>query len=175
MRATLLVWIVMCAALGGCATASRPAPGLSMPGQDEAASAALLGSYLLARGWAVRIADPGVVEATRAGERVKLRLLLADAGLDRLVVGRVYPAGRGASPAALAGLAEALNESLNVGTFSVVDEGVLFESSLAFIDELDPVLLDAFLDFGADVRLAVARVDAGHEALAPVEGAAAGR
>lgn len=175
MRARLLVWALACAALGACAAAPRPVAGLSMPGQDERAAAGLLGSYLLARGWTVRIADTGVVEATRGAERAELRLLLADTGLDRLIAGHVYTASEGASPADLAGLARSLNETLNVGTFSVVEDGVLFESSLPFLDELDPLLLDAFLDYGADVRLAVTRVDERHRLLAPVEGPAAGR
>jgi hypothetical protein len=53
--------------------------------------------------------------------------------------------------------------------------GLVLQSSLPFLDALEPRLLDAFLAYTAEVRLAVLQVQGERRILAPVEGAGASR
>jgi len=168
----LLVAVVF--ALGGCA-APRPSVGLAMPAPHEARAANLLAGYLLGRGWTVRLAEDTLVEASRGGERLWLVPLLDTQGMDRVVVSRGWPRAEGADRDGVAAFALELNEALNVGQFRADDRGLVFQASLPFIGTLDPRLLDAFLDYSADVRLAVLRVQAGRRLLAPLEGEEASR
>lgn len=162
--------------LAACASPPPPAPaGLNMPAPDEAGAASLLAGYLLARGWTVRLPGEGLVEAEQAGERVVLEPMLDPAGVDRLLVTRTWAAASSAGTPELEALALRLNAALNVGQFRAVPGGLAFQSSLPFLGTLDPRLLDAFLQFGAEVRLAVLMVEGAAELLAPVEDEPPGR
>jgi hypothetical protein len=152
----------------GCA-AQRPSSGLAMPAQDEASAAGVLAVYLLAQGWTVRLAEPGLVEATRGEERVQLEPVLDPVGLDRVIVYRSWPRDPQVDDAALRAFAIELNDTLNVGQFRAEPGGLVLQSSLPFVEELDPRLLDAFLVHTADVRLAVSHVQGQRQLIAPVE------
>lgn len=140
-----------------------------MPAPDEARAASLLAGYLLARGWTVRLAGESQVEARRDGEQLALEPVLDAAGLDRVIVTRRWAVAAGAAPAALEALALELNERLNVGQFRAAPDALEFQASLAFLDTLEPRLLDAFLAYTAEVGLAVRRVEGDRGLLAPVE------
>lgn len=174
MRWKCLAVLLLLAAAPGCAT-QRAATALSMPATDEASAASLLAGYMLARGWTVRLETPTRVDAFRDGERLGLEPLLDPAGLDRLVVARTWPVDPAATGDALAEFAAELNGLLNVGQFQASPEGLVLQSALPFLDELEPQLLEAFLAFTAEVRLAVLRVQGERLLLAPVEGDAASR
>lgn len=160
--------------VSGCAAVAPPEPapaGLDLRGTDEGRAATVLASYLVARGYTVRLAGDASVEATdAAGGTFLLEVLLDPAGLDRLVLGRRYAAREGADPAGIRALAGELNAALNVGVFSAYPPGILFQSHLPFVDVLDPGVLDAFVAFTRDVGLAVARVEAGRGLLVELEG-----
>lgn len=160
--------------LAGCAAAPRPDTGpavLEMPGGDEGRATTLLAAYLAARGYAVRMADETVVEAEGAdGDTFSLQVLLDPAGLDRLVLSRVYVAKEDADPGAVARFASELNSVLNVGVFSAYPPGIRFDSPLPFLDSLDPTLLEAFIAFTREVEFAVRQVEAGRGLLVEVEG-----
>lgn len=166
-RYPLLLALLLVAA-AGCATPRAPA-GLGMPATDEAGAASLLAGYLLAHGWTVRLADDAAVEASRGDERLRLAPLLDAEGLDRIVVTRTWPRAAQATDESLAAFAAELNEMLNVGQFRADDAGLAFQSSLPFLETLEPRLLDAFLAFTAEVRFAVLQVQADRLQLAPVE------
>lgn len=162
----LLISTLLLAA--GCAT-QRPPAGLAMPAPDEAGAATLLAGYLLAQGWTVRLADEAAVEARRDAEQLFLEPLLDPHGLDRIVVSRTWPRAAQVDDEALARFADELNGALNVGLFRSAREGLVFQSSLPFLDAVDPQLLNAFLAFTAEVRLAVLQVAGERTLLAPVE------
>jgi hypothetical protein len=168
----LAVAFALCVA--GCATPPASA-GLVVPAPDEQAAASLLGGYLLALGWTVHLAEGARVEARREDEAITLEPLLDAGGLDRVIVSRHWPRGAEADEAALRALALELNEVLNVGQFRVTPSGLSLQSSLAFLDALDPRLLDAFLEYSAEVRFAVGQVEGERNLLAPVEGASGSR
>lgn len=155
--------------LAGCAT-PRPSGGLAMPAPHEAQAASLLAAYLLGRGWTVRLAEDTLVEASRDGERLWLAPLLDAEGMDRVVVSRGWPRAGTADDERLQAFALELNEVLNVGQFRADERGLVFQDSLPFLGTLDPRLLDAFLEHGATVRLAVLRVQGERRLLAPLEG-----
>lgn len=167
---------MLCTALAaaGCATPTPPA-GLAMPAPDEAGAASLLAGYLLATGWTVRLADEALVVASRGDEAIRLEPVLDAAGLDRVIVARSWRRAPEVADEALQAFARELNEALNVGQFRAVDEGLVLQASLPFLENLDPRLLDAFLVFTAEVRFAVLQVQGERLLLAPVEGAAASR
>lgn len=142
-----------------------------MPGAQEAPAATLLAAYLVGRGWAVEVSDGTLVTAQRGAERVQLEPLLDPAGLDRVMVWRSWPAAAGVEPAALEAFAVELDATLNVGQFQAAAGELRCLSSLAFLDVLQPELLDAFLEFTGQVRLAVDHVQGERRLLAPVEGA----
>jgi hypothetical protein len=174
-RSFFLATVLACA-VTGCATPPPPAPaGLAMPAQDEAGAAGLLAGYLLARGWTVRLADAVTVEASRGDEQLRLEPQLDPVALDRLVVARTWPRDPRADDAALRAFALELNEALNVGQFRADAGGLVFQSSLPFLEELEPRLLEAFLAYTAEVRLAVLQVQGDRELLAPVEAGVASR
>ena len=172
-RVFILVALLACA-VTGCATPRAPA-GLAMPASDEAGAAGLLAGYLLARGWTVRLADAVTVEASRGDELLRLEPQLEPAALDRIVLSRTWPRDPRADEAALRAFALELNEALNVGQFRADAAGLVFQSSLPFLDELEPRLLEAFLDYTAEVRLAVLQVQGDRQLLAPVEAGVASR
>lgn len=169
-----LAVLLLLAAAPGCAT-QRPAAVLSMPAADEAGAAGLLANYMLARGWTVRLASETRLEAFRDGERLQLEPLLDPAGLDRLIVARTWPVDPHAEADALGAFAAELNELLNVGQFQASPDGLVLQSALPFLDGLEPQLLEAFLAFTAEVRLAILRVQGERRLLAPVEGGEASR
>lgn len=141
-----------------------------MSAADEAHAASVLAGLLLGQGWTVRLEDETRVDAERRGERLNLEPILDPAGLDRILVTRRWARAPGASGEALRDFALELNETLNVGQFHAFGEDLAFQSSLPFIDSLDPRLLSAYLAFTADVRLAVLQVQGERELLVPVEG-----
>lgn len=174
MGGVRILVIVAALAAAGCA-AQRPSAGLAMPAPDEAGAATLLAGYLLAQGWTVRLAGEAAVDARRDGEQLYLEPLLDAHGLDRILVSRTWPRAAQADDAALANFAQELNAALNVGQFRSAPEGLVLQASLAFLDAVDPRLLNAFLAYTADVRLAVLHVQGERMLLAPVEGEQAGR
>jgi hypothetical protein len=172
----LLRVLLLASCLGLAACAATPGPqGLAMPAPHEARAASLLAGYLLGRGWTVALAEERTVVAARGAERLELEPLLDAEGLDRIIVWRSWPAMPGADPAALEALALELNASLNVGQFQAMAGELRFQSSLPFLEALEPRLLDAYLEHTARVRLAVLRVQGERQLLAPVEGDPAGR
>jgi hypothetical protein len=172
-RVFILVALLACVGTG-CATPRAPA-GLAMPAQDEAGAAGLLAGYLLARGWTVRLADAVTVEASRGDELLRLEPQLDPVALDRIVVARTWPRDPRADDAALRAFALELNEALNVGQFRAAAAGLVFQSSLPFFDELESRLLEVFLAWTAEVRLAVLQVQGDRQLLAPVEAGVASR
>jgi hypothetical protein len=171
MRHAIILLVVL--AVAGCAT-QRPPAGFAMPASDEIGAGATLAGFLLAQGWTVRL-DESRVEATRADEYLRLEPLLDDAGLDRIIVARTWPRADGVDDEALASFALELTEVLNVGQFFAEPAGLVLQAGLPFLDELDPRLLNEFLAFTADVRLAVLQVQGERALLAPVEAAQANR
>jgi hypothetical protein len=169
----LLILTLPVFASAGCA-AARPSTGLLMPAPDEQGAGALLAGFLLGLGWTVTL-DGTHVAASRGDERLYLDPVLEAAGLDRVIVTRAWPPAPGAGEAELAAFARELNEALNVGQFLTDRRGLVLHASLPFLEELDPRLLVAFLDFTADVRLAVLQVQGERALLAPVEGEQASR
>lgn len=155
-------------AFAGCA-APRATTGLEMPAADEAYAANLLAAYLLGQGWTVRLADESLVEASRGEERIALEPLLDPVGLDRILLTRAWPRDPQAIDKDLQAFALELNEVLNVGQFRADTAGLEFQASLAFLEVLEPRLLDAFLAFTAEVRFAVLQVEGERRLLAPVE------
>lgn len=141
-----------------------------MPADDETEAAYLLAGYLMGRGWTVRLAEQAEIEASRDSESLRLVPLLDPQGLDRILLSRHWPAADGADDEDLAAFAAELNHTLNVGLFSPQEKSLGFEASLAFLDLLQPQLLDAFLAFTAEVRQAVLQVQGERRLLAPVEG-----
>lgn len=174
MTALRILLLTMLLAATGCAH-QRERGGLAMPAPDEASAASLLGTYLLALGWTVRLAEPAAVEASRRGELIRLEPLLDAAGLDRLIVSRTWPRDPGAGDEDLQAFALELNELLNVGQFRAEPAGLVLQASLPFLGNLDPGLLDAFIAFTAEVRLAVSQVQGERQLLAPVEDGAGSR
>jgi hypothetical protein len=174
VRALILLALLLSMA-AGCATPPRAPAGLAMSAPDESYAANLLASYLLAQGWTVRLADSTLVEAQRNEEWLELQPLLEPDGLDRIIVSRVWPRDPGAADESLHAFALELNDTLNVGQFRAVAAGLSFQSSLPFLEELEPRLLDAFLAHTAEVRLAVVRVQGERRLLAPVEADEASR
>ena len=171
VRVPVLLLLLVAA---GCAT-QRPPAGLAMPAPDEAGAATLLAGYLLAQGWTVRLADEAAVDARRDAERLFLEPLLDARGLDRILVSRAWPRAAQVDDETLDAFARELNEALNVGQFRVAPEGLVLQSSLPFLDAVDPRLLNAFLAFTADVRFAVLQVQGERKLLAAVENGEAGR
>jgi hypothetical protein len=172
-RVCLLLTVLLVAATG-CA-AQRAPTGLAMPAPDEARAASLLAGYLLAQGWTVRLADEAVVEASRGAERLQLEPQLDPGALDRIVISRSWPRDPQADDATLRAFALELNDTLNVGQFRAEPAGLALQSSLPFLEVLEPRLLDAFLAYTAEVRLAVLQVQGERRILAPVEDAGASR
>jgi hypothetical protein len=175
----IVIALLACSGLLGCATSPQepPAPSLlNMQGSDEAQAAALLGAYLVARGCTVRLAGEASVEASdREGAGFMIEVLLDPSGLDRLLVSRQYVVKEGVDPGRIGAFAAELNGLLNVGVFSAYPPGILYQSALPFVDAVDPVVLDAFIDFTRDVEIAVRQVEAGRGLLVEVEGATGSR
>jgi len=168
MSVLRILVLIMLLAATGCAHQREPG-GLAMPAPDEARAASLLAGYLLAQGWTVRLAEPAAVEASRGGELIRLEPQLDAVGLDRLIVSRTWPREPGTEDGALRAFALELNELLNVGQFRAEPAGLVLQASLPFLANLDPGLLDAFIAFTAEVRLAVSQVQGERQLLAPVE------
>lgn len=166
MRIVVVLWLAMAAS---CAT-QPGAAGLAMPEDDETEAAYLLAGYLMGRGWTVRLAEQAEIEASRDSESLRLAPLLDPLGLDRILLSRHWPAADDTDDEDLAAFSAELNHTLNVGLFSPQEKSLGFEASLAFLDVLQPQLLDAFLAFTAEVRQAVLQVQGERRLLAPVEG-----
>ena len=165
--------LLACSGLVGCAT-PPPEPTaptlLEMRGSDETQAATLLGAYLVARGYTVRLAGEASVEASDPeGSSFMIEVLLDPSGLDRLLISRHYVVREGIDPGRIGAFAAELNGLLNVGVFSAYPPGILYESALPFVDTVDPLVLDAFIEFTRDVEIAVRRVEAGRGLLVEVE------
>jgi hypothetical protein len=173
-RASILSALALAAFVtAGCAAPRAPV-GLAMPAPDEEGAGALLGGFLLGLGWTVTLEGPRVA-ASLGQERLRLEPVLDPSGLDRILVARTWPRAPGAGEAELAAFARELNDALNVGQFFADSEGLVFQASLPFLEELDPQLFVEFLRFTGDVRLAVLQVQGERALLAPVEGQQASR
>ena len=137
-----IVIVLAGAALSGCVNVTPPTPPprtptlLQMPGTDERQAASLLGAYLVARGYTVRLEGDAAVEAEGTdGSAFTLEILLDPARLDRLVLSRSYPVKEGVDPGLVPAFASELNGALNVGVFSAYPPGILFQASLPFLVE----------------------------------------
>jgi len=161
--------------LAACVTPPPAPAGLAMPAPHEARAASLLAGYLLAQGWTVRLEDDTRVEASSGEQSLRLEPLLDSSGIDRIVVTRTWPAAPGATNDELGAFALELNQALNVGHFRATEQGLALQSSLYFLEVLQPRLLGAYLDFTATVRFAALRVQGERALLAPLEGEPASR
>lgn len=166
IRSCILVTLLV--ATTGCA-GPRASAGLEMPAQDEAGAASLLAGYLLGQGWSVRLADGAAVEAARGDETLRLEPQLDPRALDRIVLSRTWSRAPGVDDDALHAFALELNDALNVGLFRAAPAGLVFQSWLPFLEAVEPRLLNAYLEYTAEVRLAVLRVQGDRRLLAPVE------
>lgn len=95
----------------------------------------------------------------RRGMATLLSPIVQAEGLDRVVATRRYAPAPGRDDDDLRALAARLNDTLNVGTFSVDAGALVFQSQMTFLDRLSAGELEAFLGWLDAAELAVARVD----------------
>ena len=155
-----LLPFLMALSLSACATTVGPGAGVDLSGSDDTAAAQALRRLLDRQGSPVELGSDGVsLLVYRRGMATRLEPVMQPDGLDRIVSTRRYAPAPGSSEAALAALARALNESLNVGVFSVEGGAVVFQSQLTFVDHVGAEEVVAFLDWLDTAELAISRVD----------------
>ncbi len=146
--------------LAACATVSGPGSRLDLAESDDEAAAAALEGLLGARGVPAESgSDRASLLVYRRGMATLLEPVMQRDGLDRIISTRRYAPAPGKSESELAGLAGRLNDTLNVGTFSVEGGALVFQSQLTFLDRVGAPELLAFLDWLDTAELAIARVD----------------
>lgn len=155
-----ILTIVAALAMAGCVTAAGLGSSRDVSGSDDAAAATAILNTLRAEGVPAEPAsDERSVFVYQRGMATLLSPIVQSEGLDRIVATRRYAPAAGAGDQDLRDLAGALNDTLNVGVFSV-EEGVLvFQSQMTFVDRLQGRELVAFLGWLDAVELAIARVD----------------
>lgn len=155
-----LLVIFVALALAGCASVQGRDAGREVSGSDDRAAADSIRELLATAGVAVEQASDGVsVFVYRRGMATLLTPIVQTAGLDRIVSTRRYAPAPGHSDEDLAALALALNDTLNVGVFSVEGGALVFQSQMTFLDRVDSQELVAFLGWLDAAELAMARVD----------------
>jgi len=155
-----ILLIVAALAAGACATIAGPGASRDVSGSDDAAAAAALLDLLRAEGVPAEPAsDERSVFVYRRGMGTLLSPIVQSEGLDRIVAMRRYAPAPGAGDGDLRDLSRRLNDSLNVGVFSVDGGALVFQTQMTFLDRLRGEELVAFLGWLDAVELAVARVD----------------
>ena len=154
---SLLAFVFL--ALAGCAL--TPAGGSrSLPGSDDAAAGRALLDLLQAAGVPAEMASDEVsVFVYRKGMATLLSPIVQSEGMDRIVATRRYAPAPGRGDEELGALAGRLNDSLNVGVFSVDAGALVFQSQMTFIDRLAADELTAFLGWLDVAELAMTRID----------------
>jgi hypothetical protein len=146
--------------LAACATVSGPGARLDLAGSDDQAAAAALVGLLGGRGVPAESGSDGAsLLVYRRGMATRLEPVMQRDGLDRIISTRRYAPAPGKSESELAGLAGGLNDTLNVGAFSVEGGALVFQSQLTFLDRVGAPELLAFLDWLDTAELAIVRVD----------------
>lgn len=144
----------------GCSSLHFEQPVRNLAGSDDKAAAEAILDLLGAAGVPAEPASDGVsVFVYRRGMATLLAPIVQTDGMDRIVSTRRYAPAPGRSDKDLAGLARRLNDTLNVGVFSVEEGALVFQSQMTFIDKLDSGELVAFLGWLDAAELAIARVD----------------
>jgi hypothetical protein len=143
-----------------CATTGGPGAGLDLSDSDDAMAAAAIRGLLDRQGVPVESGSDGEsLLVYRRGMATRLEPVMQPEGLDRVVSTRRYAPAPGRSERDLDALARSLNESLNVGVFSVEGGALVFQSQVTFVDRLGGAEMLAFLDWLDTAELAIARVD----------------
>ena len=156
-RFLLILGVAMFA---GCASMAGYGDVRSVTGSDDGAAAAAVLDLLRARDIPAEPAsDARSVFVYRGGMATLLSPIVQSDGLDRIVATRSYAPAPGHSDKDLHLLAGQLNESLNVGVFSVDEGALVFQSQMTFFDRLQSDELVAFLGWLDAAELAIVRVD----------------
>ena len=146
--------------LAGCASLAVHDDGRTVTGSDDEAAAAAVLDLLRTGGIPAEPAsDARSVFVYRGGMSTLLSPIVQSDGLDRIVATRSYAPAPGRSDEDLRILAGRLNDSLNVGVFSVDAGALVFQSQMTFLDRLQSDELIAFLGWLDAAELAMARVD----------------
>jgi hypothetical protein len=144
----------------GCVSMAGHGDGRSVAGSDDGAAAAAILDLLRTSGIPAEPAsDTKSVFVYRGGMSTLLSPIVQSDGLDRIVATRSYAPAPGHSDEDLRVLAGRLNESLNVGVFSVDGGALVFQSQMTFFDRLQSDELIAFLGWLDAAELAITRVD----------------
>jgi len=147
-------------ALAGCASVQDHGPTRVLAGSDDKAAAESILELLGAAGVPAEPASDGTsVFVYRRGMATLLAPIVQTEGMDRIVATRRYAPAPGRDDQDLDGLARRLNDTLNVGVFSVDAGALLFQSQMTFVDRLDSGELVAFLGWLDAAELAISRVD----------------
>lgn len=156
-RFLVILALVMSA---GCTSVAGYGSARSVAGSDDAAAASALLDLLRANGIPAEPAsDARSVFVYRRGMATLLSPIVQSDGLDRIVATRSYAPAPGHSDQDLLALAGRLNESLNVGVFSVEEGALAFQSQMTFLDRIESDELVAFMGWLDAAELAIARVD----------------
>lgn len=155
------LWPFLLAVLvSACATTAGSGAGLDLSDSDDAIAAAAIRDMLDRQGVPVEAGSDGEsLLVYRRGMATRLEAVMQPNGLDRVVSTRRYAPAPGRSERDLDGLARSLNESLNVGVFSVEGGALVFQSQVTFVDRISAAEMLAFLDWLETAELAIARVD----------------
>jgi hypothetical protein len=162
-RHFLLLSTVM---LLSCASLPQRDDTLEIPGSDDAAAASALEGFLRDLGMPVEAgSDDQSVFVYRRGMATLLTPITRSGGLDRLMATRSYAPAAGRSEEDLLRLSSALNDQLNVGSFSVQSGALIFQTHMTFLDEISAAQITAFLDWLDTAELAIIAVDGDGSAL----------
>ena len=143
-----------------CATTAGSGAGLDLSDSDDPMAAAAVRNMLDRQGVPVEAGSDGEsVLVYHRGMATRLEPVMQPEGLDRIVSTRRYAPAPGRSERDLDALARSLNDSLNVGVFSVEAGALVFQSQLTFVDRIRAAEMLAFLDWLDTAELAIARVD----------------
>lgn len=150
--------------LVACSSLHYQEPSRDLSGSDDKAAAESILELLGAAGVPAEPASDGAsVFVYRRGMTTLLAPIVQADGMDRVVSTRRYAPASGRSDKELVDLARRLNETLNVGVFSVEEGALVFQSQMTFIDRLNSGELVAFLGWLDAAELAIVRVDgSGH-------------
>lgn len=143
-----------------CASLPQRGEMLQIPGSDDAAAAVALEIFLRDLGMPAEAGSDGLsVFVYRRGMATLLTPITRSEGLDRLMATRSYAPAAGRSEEDLHRLSYALNDQLNVGTFSVESGALVFQTHMTFLDEISAAQITAFLDWLDTAELAIVAVD----------------
>jgi len=119
-------------------------------GEDENdAAAEALATYLEKHGIEILLRRGQNVGIQRGDFKYILSPKVSSEGIDRIVVGKSFGVkDEYLHSAEMDRLVRKLNEDLNIGTFSLDDDGdLLFQSHVTFVDRIDYAELESFLEF----------------------------